>query len=75
VKETHKDVKKAAKKEEQKMSQEKVSIPSDEWKLVLEYYEKHKEELKLQGIGSPTKLLRNWMLEKYRENISHESKK
>ncbi|MDR2700313.1 MAG: hypothetical protein LBC12_05860 [Nitrososphaerota archaeon] len=49
------------------MTQEKISIPKDEWKLVQEYYNKHEEQLKLQRIRSPTMLLRQWMLDKYRE--------
>ncbi len=57
------------------MSQDKISIPREEWQIIVEYYKKHEEELKLQGIRSPTMLLRHWILEKYRENISHESKK
>jgi hypothetical protein len=49
------------------MSQEKISIPKDEWKLVQEYFNKHEEELRLQGVRSPTMLLRRWILDKYRE--------
>lgn len=54
------------------MRQEKVSIPTEEWQLVLQYYEAHKEELRLKGIKTPTTLLRRWLLEKYSENISRE---
>lgn len=59
-------------KETKKMRQEKVSIPTEEWQLVLQYYEAHKEELRLKGIKTPTTLLRRWLLEKYSENISRE---
>jgi hypothetical protein len=59
-------------KETKKMSQDKVSIPTEEWQLVLKYYEAHKEELRLKGIKTPTALLRRWLLEKYSENISRE---
>lgn len=55
-----------------KVSQDKVSIPSEEWQLVQKYFETHKDELKLKGIKSPTALLRRWILEKYSENISRE---
>jgi hypothetical protein len=56
-------------------TQGKISIPKEEWQLVIDYYKEHKQELKLKGIKSPTMLLRRWMLEKYEENTSHESKK
>ncbi len=59
-------------KEAKRMSQGKVSIPTEEWELIVNYYEKHKDELKLKGIKSPTTLLRRWILEKYQENISRE---
>jgi hypothetical protein len=49
------------------MTQEKISIPKDEWKLIQEYYKTHEEQLKLQRIRSPTMLLRHWILDKYRE--------
>ena len=55
-----------------KMSQSKVSIPPEEWELVQKYYDKHKDDLMLKGIKSPTALLRRWILEKYQENIAHE---
>ena len=54
------------------LSQSKVSIPPEEWELVQKYFEKHKQELLLKGIKSPTALLRGWILEKYQENISAE---
>lgn len=62
----------AAVRKFKKVSQDKVSIPSEEWQLITKYYEAHKEELKLKGIKSPTALLRRWILEKYSENISRE---
>jgi hypothetical protein len=52
------------------MTQQHLSIPSEEWKLINDYYETHKEELKLEGIRSPTMLLRRWALEKYKENTT-----
>ncbi|XES77926.1 MAG: hypothetical protein ACBZ72_03390 [Candidatus Bathyarchaeia archaeon] len=55
------------------MSQGKISIPYDEWKLIVDYYQKHETELKLEQIRSPTMLLRRWVLEKYRERLSCES--
>jgi hypothetical protein len=55
-----------------KVSQDKVSIPREEWQLVNKYFEEHKRELLLKGIKSPTALLRRWILEKYEENISRE---
>jgi hypothetical protein len=56
-------------------SQEKISVPREEWKLVVDYYNKHTNELKLEGIRSPTMLLRRWMLDKYRESTARESTK
>ncbi len=58
-----------------KVSQDKVSLPHDEWKLIVDYFNEHKEELKLEGIRNPTQLLRHWMLDRYRESIARESKK
>ena len=55
--------------------QDKISIPREEWTLVLNYFKEHEEELKLEGIRSPTMLLRRLMLDKYREKTAHESKK
>ncbi len=55
--------------------QDKISVPHEEWQLVVDYFNKHEKELKLEGIRSPTMLLRRWMLDKYRENIAHESTK
>jgi hypothetical protein len=57
-----------------KNSQEKISIPSEEWQLLVGYFNDHKEELKLRGIKSPTMLLRTWMLECYRKSISEPKK-
>jgi hypothetical protein len=57
------------------MPQQRLSIPSEEWKLILDYYEANKEQLKLEGIRSPTMLLRRWVLDKYRENIAKKSDK
>jgi hypothetical protein len=57
------------------MPQHKISIPTEEWKLINDYYEANKEELKLEGIRSPTMLLRRWVLDKYRENITQKSNK
>jgi hypothetical protein len=59
--------------EHHKMSQEKISVPKVEWQLIVKYFEEHPEEMMTKGIRSPTMLLRQWMLEKYRENISRES--
>jgi len=50
------------------MSQEKVSIPKDEWQIVQEYHKNHEEKLKLKRIRSPIMLLRYWILEKYPED-------
>ena len=76
----HKEVKQLTEKIEaetvgRKVSQDKISIPRDEWKLILDYFNTHKAELKIQGIRNPTQLLRHWMLDKYRENIARESKR
>jgi hypothetical protein len=60
---------------EEKQKQGKISIPEDEWGLLTEYYLKHEKELKMKGIRNQTMLLRIWILEKYRENISRESDK
>jgi hypothetical protein len=57
------------------MPQQRLSIPSEEWKLILDYYEANKEQLKLEGIRSPTMLLRRWVLDKYRENIAQKLNK
>ena len=57
------------------MTQQRLSIPSEEWKLIHDYYETNKEQLKLEGIRSPTMLLRRWVLDKYRENIAQKSNK
>jgi hypothetical protein len=57
------------------MTQQHLSIPSEEWKLIHDYYEKNKEELKLEGIRSPTMLLRRWVLDKYREKIAQKPNK
>jgi hypothetical protein len=57
------------------MTQQHLSIPSEEWKLIQNYYETNKEQLKLEGIRSPTMLLRRWVLDKYRENIAQKSNK
>jgi hypothetical protein len=51
------------------MSQEKVSIPPEEWKLVEKYFEDHKQDLFMKGIKNPTALVRRWILEKYQESI------
>jgi hypothetical protein len=64
-----------AKTDGKKVSQDKVSIPRDEWKLIVDYFKSHEEELKLKGIRNPTQLLRRWMLEKYQECISRESRR
>jgi hypothetical protein len=45
-------------------------MPAEEWKLIHDYYETNKEELKLEGIRSPTMLLRRWALEKYKEKTT-----
>ncbi|XHH08661.1 MAG: hypothetical protein ACFCUE_13995 [Candidatus Bathyarchaeia archaeon] len=52
------------------MPQHKISMPAEEWKLIHDYYETNKEELKLEGIRSPTMLLRRWALEKYKEKTT-----
>jgi len=57
------------------MAQQKLSIPSEEWKLIIDYYEANTEQLKLEGIRSPTMLLRRWVLDKYRENTAQKSNK
>ncbi|MGD6850922.1 MAG: hypothetical protein ACQCN6_02545 [Candidatus Bathyarchaeia archaeon] len=57
------------------MPQKKLSIPSEEWNLIQDYYEANKEQLKLEGIRSPTMLLRRWVLDRYRENITQKSNK
>jgi hypothetical protein len=57
------------------MPQQKLSIPAEEWKLIHDYYETNKEELKLEGIRSPTMLLRRWALEKYKENTTQKPNK
>jgi hypothetical protein len=56
------------------MPQHKISMPAEEWKLIHDYYETNKEELKLEGIRSPTMLLRRWALEKYKENTNKKNK-
>jgi len=45
------------------MSQTKVSIPDDEWQMLLDYFKKHKSELRREGIRNPTALLRHWIRE------------
>jgi hypothetical protein len=50
------------------------SFQSEECKLINDYYETNKEELKLEGIRSPTMLLRRWALEKYKENTKKTNK-
>jgi hypothetical protein len=57
------------------MTQQRLSIPSEEWKLIKDYYETNKEQLKLEGIRSPTMLLRRWALDKYRENTAQKTNK
>ncbi len=57
------------------MPQHKISMPAEEWKLIRDYYETNKEELKLEGIRSPTMLLRRWALEKYKENTAKKTNK
>ena len=49
------------------MSQVKVSIPDDEWERVKKHFEKHKKELRKDGIRSPTALLRHWIREGLKE--------
>jgi hypothetical protein len=57
----------------EKTGQVKVSIPTNEWELIQNHFKKHEKELLLDGIKSPTMLLRRWMLDKYRDSIADES--
>lgn len=41
-----------------------VTIPLWVWEKLVEHYKKHREEYESQGIRSPTRLVRTWILEK-----------
>ena len=43
------------------MKQVKVSIPEDEWQLVVSSFNKQKKLYRKKGIRSPTALLRHWI--------------
>ena len=48
--------------------QASITIPKWVWEKAKEYYEAHKEELKYQGIKSPTGLIVRWILDSLSES-------
>ena len=52
-------------------NQVNVSITPIEWKIAVDYFEAHKEELLLKGISNPTSLIRYWIRQSYQEDLSH----
>ena len=51
-----------------KEGQKNLTIPEWVWNLAVEYFEKHKDELRLDGINSPTALIVRQFLRVYKEN-------
>ena len=58
-----------------KEGQKNLTIQQWIWDLAVEYFEKHKEELKMEGITSPTGLITRFFLRAYQENKFERTKK
>ena len=50
-----------------KEGQKNLTIPEWVWDMVNEYYERHKEDLKFDGINSTTGLITRLILQAYRD--------
>jgi len=51
--------------------QVKVSIPDNEWEMVVDYFNKHEKKLVAEGIRNPTALLRHWLREATKRPYSY----